>query len=347
VTTRRSAASAAGDRVEAGDPARHEDERLTGAGLAERDRLTRRPAELAAHQAQRRTARRDVAIGSEVAGQHPLLQLLDRRRGVEPGVAQPRAEVGDASERLRRAAAAGQRRDQRGHGGLAQRIGEDEGVQARDGLVETAEPHERPGPPLAGGQPQRGEAPGRLAHAREVVVRREGGAAPEPLGLVQEVDRPRGVGRPGGVGRPDLVDQGLETAGVEIVGGRAEPVAARPGLHDVRPESRAQSRHQDLGRVGRVSRRVSGPERVGQPVQRHRPARVRGQECEQGPLAPPRCDRRACDQGLERPEDPHAMVSPRAGHSSSSPGRRAGDNRSGRSAAVPGCGRSSRSARDA
>ena len=52
---------------------------VPGAALAERHRLTGRPAELTTYQAQRRPGRRALALGSEIAGQDPLLQDLTPR----------------------------------------------------------------------------------------------------------------------------------------------------------------------------------------------------------------------------------------------------------------------------
>jgi hypothetical protein len=301
----------AGHRVEAGDPAGDEDQHRARARLAEGHRPPRSPHELPTHQAQRRARHGGLPVRTEVPGEHPLLQHLDRLRRVEAGLAELGAEVGHPTQRLGGPAGSSQRRHQPGDGRLAERVGEHQGLEGGHGLVVPPEGRQGVRPLLARGQPQRGQSGRGVTHPREVVVRRERGAAPPVLGLVEELDGPLGwdVGR--------LTDEGLEAGRVEVVSRQRQAVAAGPCLDQVGPEARAHARDQDLDRVGGVARGVAVPERIGQAVDRHGGAGLGGEEREQRGLAPAGTQGHPVDDHLEGPEDPDAAGG--AGHASSWP----------------------------
>ena len=217
-------------------------------------------------------------------------------------VAQQRAELAVGLERLGLPTAAIEREHQQLPGPLAVRLRQRERTRVpADGLVVSEV--ELGGEALLEGRDAKLLETARL-RLRERGVRHVGErrTAPEPEGALQARQRQVGVAR--GAGRRGVRDQALEAGCVEIVGSERERVAAgarldRPGA-DPAPQLRDVDGEQVPGRRGRGG----PPDRVDQPVARHRPPGAQQQADQQRALL---CSRRRggapVDRDLERAED--------------------------------------------
>lgn len=161
--------------------------------------------------------------------------------------------------------------------GLVQGVGVAEGGEVGEVLLGLAEGECR-GEAGSVGVEAAGLPAGRLGGAvREVG---EGGAAPEREGVVEDDGRLAGVA----VGeRADaLPGEPLEAVQVDVVGRRAQPVAALGGGDRVRAERPAQPAHQGLQRARGVGGRVRAPHLVDQYGRGHGPSRPQGEHGQQG-----------------------------------------------------------------
>jgi hypothetical protein len=80
------------------------------------------------------------------------------------------------------------------------------------------------------------------------------------------------------------VEQSLETDDVDGFGGHVEDIAAAAAFEPYRRiglEQAAELRHVRLHRAGRPVRRRAAPQRIDDPVERHRPATLDEQEREE------------------------------------------------------------------
>ena len=122
--------------------------------------------------------------------------------------------------------------------------------------------------------------------------------------LVGEVGERVAVPERERVARARLAHQPLEAHGVDVALGQLQLVAAAVG-HDsnaVAVEDASEMRHVVLHHLRRARRQLVTPQALGEPVRRHRPARLQGEHREYRPLlAGAQLDGPVPEANLERP----------------------------------------------
>ena len=181
-------------------------------------------------------------------------------------------------ERLRLPARAVEREHQLRPQPLAQRIRADEPLELGHELGVLADRELRLGALLEEGEAELVEPRDLLLRERLVAELGQRLAAPEGERLVEE-RRPAH-----GLARPRLVDEAPHAGQVELLGLEPDDVAGRARLDRVRAERLPQLRDEVLERRDGGRRRIAGPERLDEPVDRDDPTGLEQQQREERPL---------------------------------------------------------------
>ena len=181
---------------------------------------------------------------------------------------------------------------------LAQRIGADEPLELGDEVGVLPDRQLRLGALLEEGEAELVEPRDLLLRERLVAEVGQRLAPPQGERLVEE-RRPAH-----GLARPRLVDEAPHAGQVELLGPEPNDVARRARLDRIRAERLPQLRDEVLERRHRGRRRLTGPERFDEPVDRDDPPGLEQQQRQERPLlrAAER-DRLAAIASLQRTED--------------------------------------------
>ncbi len=304
MTTKR---ASAGGLVEGGDQGGElvvaTDQRRPGAPLGERGSRRRRRRAGAAAPPDR--------LQRRVVGQDGRLQVPQLAAGLDAQLLpEGAAGVGQGPQGLGLAARPVQGQGQLHPQALPQRVGVDQLGQLADHRRVAAQGQVGGQAVLDGAEPALLQ-PGRRPHG-ELEVGEVGQRRPPPQGLGLLEHGSGLVGAAGGEQRPALLGQGLEAAGVDLLGGHVELVAGVVPRELLGPQPPAEAGHVALHGAGGRRRRFLAPDGVGEGVDGDPAAAGDQQHGQQDPrLAAADVDPPAVlVDHLERPQQPVAQHAP-------------------------------------